>query len=155
MGDLYAAGIDASTFRMVVGLTAVKQWILESLDVSQAFLNAILELPHKVIMMAPRLFTDAGVCSAGKGWLVERAIHGLRESPNAWCKERDSFLRTLEIDLQGIPIRLKQSITDPRLWFTQAKPVEMLKKKDLHSDTCNRCQLPWVSDTWRPHCICG
>ena len=94
-----------------------------------AFLYAELELPYVVIVTAPQVFVDAGICEKGEMWLVHKAIYGLREAPRAWADHRDKFLRYLQIVSKGMLHRLEKSITDPSVWIITRRPSSLLAAK--------------------------
>ena len=91
--DIYSGGVEAMSLRLVLRLGALYKWHLGAIDVSTAFLNAALKLPYVIIVWAPQIFVDAGVCEEGEAWLVIKALYGLRESLKAWGDERDAAMR--------------------------------------------------------------
>ena len=65
------------------------------LDVKTAFLNAHLPDSFDAIhVRPPQALVEFGVIEPGTVWKRQRAVYGLRISPNAWGLERDQEMRT-------------------------------------------------------------
>ena len=75
-------------------------------------------------VVPPRLLQDLKYAEEGEAWLVLRPLYGLRESPAIWSAHRNSRLKTLEIEDGDRCIVLRQSKTDPELWFAVTKQGE-------------------------------
>ena len=134
--DLYAGGVDALTFRVVLSYVAqFPQWTACSLDIKTAFLNAPVRGSDQVegssdpviVVRPPFILVQLGLLQSCHRWRVRRALYGLQTSPRDWAEHRDKVLRGMAVDA---PIRAKlvQSAADDSLWFlkSDAKPIEAM-----------------------------
>ena len=91
-----------------------------SLDVSVAFLNADLsddDIARGISCRPPKVFVEAGVCTADEIWVIRKALRGLRPSPRAWGTHRDAALAKLSFKASpGSELTLRQLKTDPCVW---------------------------------------
>lgn len=85
--DLYAATGAYRTFRILIALAAAFNLICHSVDVTNAFLNAILD--QEVYVECP-----PGFKVPGKVWKLNKALYGLRIAPKLWFEELSSFLQS-------------------------------------------------------------
>jgi len=129
--DLFASGVEAITHRLCLALAVQQDWDIFSTDVGAAFLYADLKLPYAVIVQAPQVFVEAGICHEGVLWLVKKATYGLRESPRAWSDHRDMYLRYLQVVYKKMLYRLVQSKTDPAVWMLSKRPSSLLVKSKV------------------------
>ena len=127
--EIYSGGIEVTSLRVGLRLSALNGWEVGTTDVSTAFLNALLKLDYLILLWAPNVFAEAGVTDFGEVWIVRKAIYGLREAPRAWGDERDAKLRPLRIVHNGMVHRLRQCTTDPSLWRIEKAPWELLATK--------------------------
>ena len=63
------------------------------------------------------------IVNPNTAWQVKKAIHGLREAPRLWQKERDQKLRELEFQYTEKLAHLVQSHIHPSLWLIAEDPV--------------------------------
>ena len=126
-GDLYAGGIDALTFRIVLAYVAQFQhWRACLLDIKTAFLNAPVRGGGNVhegdepliVVRPPHIMVQLGLLESNHRWLVRRALYGLNTSPRDWAEHRDKVLRRLVVK-KPLEASLVQSSTDDSLWFCQ------------------------------------
>ena len=68
-------------------------WNALSLDVSAAFLNAVLGTKEIILMKPPSALIKLGLIPSGVWLRALRAIYGLRQSPARWEELRDSVLK--------------------------------------------------------------
>ena len=115
IGDLYAAGADATTLRAILAYAAGKPWVAGTTDIRQASVLA----PWKgepVAVMPPKIAIDMGLCEPDEVWFVDKALYGLRESPKLWGDFRDAELRQARWEVEGVEYCLalaRQSIHPP------------------------------------------
>ncbi|CAI7794140.1 unnamed protein product [Closterium sp. NIES-53] len=109
-----------TTLRMLLHITAQRDYELHSLDLSTAFLQGNL---HKEIWLRrPPGFT--GLFSAGTQWSLRRTVYGFRQAPREW----PDTLRTTLVALGFTP-----STTDPSLFLrtdTSLPPFYVLVNVD-------------------------
>jgi hypothetical protein len=90
------------------------EWVLESFDVVVAFLNALLKKP--VYIEWSKGLKELGFLSKEESdntcAELTRAMHGNIDSPLQWMKTFTSILK-------GEGMKLKQSATDPCIFFKQ------------------------------------
>ena len=85
--EVYAATGAYQSLRILLALVAAFDLECHSADVTNAFLNAILD--EEVYVQCPPGFTTPGMA-----WRLKRALYGLKTAPRAWFKELTSFLFT-------------------------------------------------------------
>ena len=78
---------------MLILLARNPSWDALSLDVSAAFLNAVLGTRETILMKPPSTLVKLGLIPTGVWLRALRAIYGLRQSPARWEELRDSVLR--------------------------------------------------------------
>ena len=78
---------------MLILLARNPLWNALSLDVSAAFLNALLGTKETILMKPPSALVKLGLIPAGVWLRALRAIYGLRQSPARWEELRDSVLK--------------------------------------------------------------
>jgi len=83
--ETFSGTVKAKSIRVIMALTAMKKYILETADFSTAFLNAPLE---EVIYMSP----PPGFESSGKVWKLLKAVYGLKQAGRAWRITVDKFI---------------------------------------------------------------
>ena len=86
--DVYAATGAYRSLRILLALVAAFDLECHSADVTNAFLNAVLD--EEVYVKCPPGFEVRGYV-----WKLKRALYGLRTAPRAWFKELTSFLSTI------------------------------------------------------------
>jgi len=127
--EIYSGGIEVTSLRTGLRVSAMLQWEVGTTDVSTAFLNAWLKLKYLILVWAPQIAADAGATEYGEIWIVRKALYGLREAPRAWGDERDRQLRPLRVATRTMMYRFKQLVTDPSMWKILATPVTVLLPK--------------------------
>ena len=89
-----------TTVRALLAVAAIEGWIVNQMDVKNAFLHG--DLHEDVYMKLPLGYTGAGCrVSLGKGELssqtrvckLEKSLYGLRQSPRQWFFELSTALR--------------------------------------------------------------
>jgi transposase InsO family protein len=111
---LYAPVASLVTLRMLLALTAVHDLEMESVDISNAFLNG--RLKEEVYMEQPEGFVQGGPDMVCK---LQRTLYGLKQAPKEWYDELSSGLVALGFEL---------STSDSSLWRREgaAGPVFIL-----------------------------
>ena len=106
IGDLQAAGANATTVRAILAYAAGKPWV---------FVLA----PWKgepVAVMPPKIAIDMGWCEPDEVWFVDKALYGLRKRPKLWGDFRDAELRQARCEVEGVEYCLQQMTSDDQLW---------------------------------------
>ena len=117
-GSLYAGGASAETFRTILALAGLRNWLGATADITGAFLLAPWpEHLHSYAVVPPRLLIDNGYVSKDAYWLVKRPLYGLRESPAIWAAYRSSRLSRAKIPYLNKHLVLRVSKVDPELWL--------------------------------------
>ena len=104
--DLYAGGADSIALRAALAIASQRSWMMASLDVKTAFLNAELgegarpaEGPTEerlVLMLPPKILIRLGLVEEGELWAVDKALYSFRESPRCWAAHRDAAMREMK-----------------------------------------------------------
>lgn len=102
---IYAATLAARSFRVFIALVARFDLELHQFDVKNAFLNAVRD-EHGVPVTCAM---PPGFPQPGKLVELERALYGLKDSPQLWFKELTSTLKSLG---------LEASLEEPCLYYT-------------------------------------
>ena len=85
-------------FRLLLSMLARHfGWTAMVLDISCAFLNALLD--EKVFIRPPPVLARLGLLFPNTLWLALRAIYGLRKSPKLWEEERNKTLNNRVLHL--------------------------------------------------------
>ena len=117
--DLFAAGLDATSLRIMLSYNSKKPWKLGTTDVRQAFVLAKW-LGQPVALEPPGIAYELGLASPGEVWYVEQAIYGLRESPALWSQFRDQQLKQarweVEVNKVKMTMKLEQMVSDNQIW---------------------------------------
>ena len=83
--------------RAVLGHTAMMSWGITLTDIKTVFLHALRPPPPKgteeVIVVPPKIFVQAGICSPDERWRVRRALYGFQTSPALWAGHRDGTMK--------------------------------------------------------------
>jgi len=104
--ETYASSAEVTGIRLGLRIAALQDWAVMTIDVSCAFLNAPLASAEAkkgesvICVRPPNIFVAAGEVPAGSLWWVKKALYGLRESPKAWCVERDKQFNLWEVVVQ-------------------------------------------------------
>lgn len=89
-------------------------------DVKVAFLNAKMPEGRIVSVAPPDQWVRWGIVEPGPLWILDKAVHGLRESPALWVKERDERLAALRWQAQHngkqAQFRLHRSVAGSQVW---------------------------------------
>jgi len=104
--EVYAPVGKYDTLRVILSVAAALNWELESLDISNAFLNGVLDEP--VYMAQPAGFAVRGATHC---WELRKTLYGLKQAPREWFKVLAKGLETLGF---------KQSEHDQALWVLEA-----------------------------------
>ena len=116
-GDLYAAGADASTLRLLLAMYAGKSNdAVGTTDVHQAFVLAPWTGSRSIAVQPPKLAVMLGLAKPGDLWLIKKALYGLKESPAIWSAFRDAQLKEARWVSHGKSYYLIQTEADPQLW---------------------------------------
>ena len=115
--SLYASGVNTDSLRLALVLAASRSWLAAVSDITGAFLLAPWpeHLPRYGIY-PPRVVRDAQLVGE-VGWLLERPLYGLRESPSVWASYRDARLREARIALDAVVLILRPTLSETELWM--------------------------------------
>ena len=116
-GSLYASGVNTDSLRLALVFAATKRWWAAISDITGAFLLAPWpdHLPRYGIY-PPRIAREAQL-AGDVGWILERPLYGLRESPSVWASYRDSRLRSARIVVGEMLLILRQTLAESELWM--------------------------------------
>ncbi|CAE7939965.1 unnamed protein product [Symbiodinium sp. KB8] len=119
--ELYASGAGAESLRLMIRRCALQQkWVLASVDVRTAFLQApLLEQQRDgrrliAVVRVPSISRETGV-TACKFWKVRKALYGLASAPKSWSNYRDKILAGLRIPCEGGVLQLSKMLEDANL----------------------------------------
>ena len=93
-GNTYAPACRLESVRMVLAITAERDWEVVQLDVKTAFLFADIE--KKVILQAAPGFERTDKDGVQLLMKLEKSLYGLAQRPENWWKTIDPLLVTLE-----------------------------------------------------------
>ena len=103
-----------------IAAAAWRGWVGSTVDIKTAFLTAPLQAKRSqrvVVLRPPKVLVTAGIVSEGALYLIEKALHGLAESPQDWGAERDQCLRSLIWKgQQDRCFGLEQAKSDHSIW---------------------------------------
>ena len=105
-GDVFAPVSRFATVRALLAVAAHRDWPVHSLDISNAFLNGVLESP--VYMKQPEGYSNGSVHQSCK---LLKTLYGLKQAPKEWFAH---LTKTLQ-DLSFI-----QSSADSAFWYKPA-----------------------------------
>ena len=116
-GNLYASGVNTDSLRLALVLAASKRWWAAISDITGAFLLAPWpdHLP-RYGLYPPRVVREAQLVG-DVGWILERPLYGLRESPSVWASHRDARLRSARIAVGEMLLVLRQTLAESELWM--------------------------------------
>ena len=116
-GNLYASGVNTDSLRLALVLAATRRWWAAVSDITGAFLLAPWpdHLPRYGIY-PPRIAREAQIVG-DVGWILERPLYGLRESPSVWASYRDARLRSARIVVGEMLLILRQTLAESELWM--------------------------------------
>ncbi|CAE7314267.1 RE1 [Symbiodinium microadriaticum] len=128
--ELYASGAGAEPLRLMIRRCALRpEWVLASVDVRTAFLQAPLLEQERggkrlvTIVRVPSILRETGV-TACKFWRVQKALYGLASAPKSWSSYRDKVLAGLSIPCEGGVLRLSRMLEDANLLHIIKLPGE-------------------------------
>jgi len=103
-GETFAPVAKFQSIRLLLALAAKYDLELHQMDVKTAFLYGLLD--EVVYMEQPEGYADDSTMV----WRLQRSLYGLKQSPRAWYRELDAFLKSLgfrrTISDQSIYVRL-------------------------------------------------
>ena len=123
----FLSGADATAFRVLVWLSAQRQWEGVTVDVKTAFLNAEWNEEEEdtvVVVKPPSIFVEHGALKPGCFYVPRKAVYGFRRSPRLWGACRDEAMEAMDIIYKRIEnekevvevMKLKQLDSEPNLW---------------------------------------
>lgn len=89
--EVYAPVTRLETVRLLLALSAKKNWGVHHLDVKTAFLNG--DIKEDVYVAQPEGFEKTG--KEGFVYKLKKALYGLRQAPRAWYAKLSSYLEKL------------------------------------------------------------
>ena len=119
--ELYASGAGAESLRLMIRKCALSpEWVLASVDVRTAFLQApLLEQQRDgrrliTVVRVPSILRETGVTTC-RFWRVQKALYGLASAPRSWSNYRDKVLSELQIPCASGVLRLARMVEDVNL----------------------------------------
>ena len=118
-GSLYASGVNTDSLRLALVFAASRRWWAAISDITGAFLLAPWpdHLP-RYGLYPPRIVREAQLVGE-VGWILERPLYGLRESPSVWASYRDARLRSARIAVGEMLLVLRQTLAESELWMVR------------------------------------
>ena len=161
-GDLYAAGADASTLRLLLAMYAGKDGVsIGTTDIHQPFVLAPWTGTRSIAVQPPKIAVSLGLAQPSDLWLIKKALYGLKESPSIWSAFRDDQLKEATWSVDGVQYRLVQTEADSQLWgICQVLPDGTVCDPEAHvlvyvddllmigSSTATRSFAKWIGQTW-------
>jgi len=87
--ETFAPVANFTTIRVVLALAAARDWDVQQMDVTTAFLYG--ELAEEVYMSQPEGYVVVG--SEGKVWKLKRGLYGLKQACRGWNERLDRVLQ--------------------------------------------------------------
>ena len=123
----FSSGADATAFRVLVWLSAQRQWEGMTVDVKTAFLNAEWNEEDQdtvVVVKPPSIFVEHEALKSGCFYVPRKAVYGFRRSPRLWGMCRDEAMEAMDIVYKRVEneketeevMKLKQLESEPNLW---------------------------------------
>jgi hypothetical protein len=106
--ETFSGTVKSRSIRITMGLVAMKNYVLETMDVGTAYLNA--DLHETIYMTQPTGYESGG---PNKVWLLKKAVYGLRQAGREW-----------NVDLNGFIVNqlgFTRLISDPCMYFKISK----------------------------------
>ena len=124
---LYASGASSDALRVALVIAARFSWMGAISDIASAFLLAPWppELPRYAIQ-PPRVVRDSGAASSTEGWIIDRALYGLRESPAVWGNFRSRRLKSARIQFGRVVLKLIPTVAESELWLVRDEQTNQL-----------------------------
>ena len=110
--ETFAPTAKWATIRAILALAAIEDMELESVDISSAFLNGVLE--EEVYMEQPEGFHQG---ARDDFLLLLKGLYGLKQAPNIWHKKLNSVLLTLNF---------KQVLCEHSVWVYEKDDVKVI-----------------------------
>jgi len=113
-GETFAPVARLTTVRMLLAVSALKNWQVHHMDVTTAFLNpsigdeiVYISPPEGFEWLDPGLYGQAG----SRVLRLQKALYGLKEAPRLWFQDIDAYLHS---------IGFKSSLSDSNLYLSPA-----------------------------------
>ncbi|SPC61214.1 uncharacterized protein UHOD_11257 [Ustilago sp. UG-2017b] len=87
--EIFAPVVPRDTIRTILTIAARSDWEIDSIDVTQAYLNT--NLHHDIYLKLP----EGAEVLDGKVYKLIKSLYGLKQSGREWHKELDAHLRRL------------------------------------------------------------
>ncbi|KAJ1572182.1 hypothetical protein NDA15_006802 [Ustilago hordei] len=87
--EIFAPVVPQDAIRTILTIAAREDWELDSIDVTQAYLNA--DLHHEVFLKPP----EGADVPKGKVYKLIKGLYGLKQSGREWNLELDAYLRSM------------------------------------------------------------
>lgn len=87
--EIFAPVVPQDAIRAILTIATQQDWELDSIDVSQAYLNA--DLHHDVYLKPP----EGADVPKGKVYKLVKGLYGLKQSGREWNLALDAFLRSI------------------------------------------------------------
>ena len=113
-GETFAPVARLTTVRMLLAVSALKNWKVHHMDVTTAFLNpsigdeiVYIRPPEGFEWLDPDLYSQEG----SRVLRLKKALYGLKEAPRLWFRDIDAYLHS---------IGFKSSMSDSNLYLSPA-----------------------------------
>lgn len=109
--ETFAPTASSSAARLFFAVACMKDWDVDQLDVSGAFLYATLE--EEIYCRPPQGFEDP----QGRVWKLKKSLYGLKQAPREWIAKLSSVLKAAGF---------VQSKVEPSLFILEREGVRLL-----------------------------
>lgn len=130
-----------ATLRVILVKAALNGEFIETIDISNAYLNGEIEELYEVFMRQPPGFEERG--PDGEKWVcrLRKGLYGLKQSGRLWNQK-------LTIELERLGFTAIKS--DPAVYIMEKQGVRIIMPvfvDDITITSKNRAQIQWVKDS--------
>jgi hypothetical protein len=130
-----------STLRIVLVKAALNGEFIETIDISNAYLNGEIEKEYEVYMRQPQGFEERG--PNGEKWVcrLKKGLYGLKQSGRLWNQKLSTELERLGF------VTIK---SDPAVYIMERQGVRIIMPvfvDDITITSKDRAQIQWVKDS--------
>eukprot|EP00971_Amphidinium_carterae_P352811 6492739-Amphidinium_carterae.1 len=125
------ANLDSTVLRTTLHTAVHRGWLMGTLDIPTAFLNASLGDDREVMCQPPRILEEMKLIEPGTTWRLRKALYGLKEAPKLWESARDAAMEKFRFTCNGEQMCLVRSAIHSSAWLilrvVDARALEQYK----------------------------
>ena len=110
--DTFASTPSLTTLKLLLTLAVAWNWTVSTLDISTAFLHALVTGEDIFVIPPAEFYPEGGVC-----WKLRRALYGLKNAPRLW---QDHFASVMKKN------NFRRMKSDPNLYVHNTKRLYVL-----------------------------